>query len=107
MGGDDQRRPHLHAGLVVVCPIPGPCHLSDRAWLQPVRRWPARHPRSTQPWTLTMLLDIRDYRLDFDTFDGAYKVLDGIDLSLAKGETLGVVGETGCGKSVQIGRAHV
>src|SRR3546814_15539733 len=47
-----------------------------------------------------MLLDIRDYRLDFDTFDGAYKVLDGIDLSLAKGETLGVVGETGCGKSV-------
>lgn len=47
-----------------------------------------------------MLLNIRDYRLDFDTFDGAYKVLDGIDLALAEGETLGIVGETGCGKSV-------
>lgn len=49
---------------------------------------------------MSSLLDIRDYRLDFDTFDGAYKVLDGIDLSLAEGETLGIVGETGCGKSV-------
>ncbi|WP_341898751.1 ABC transporter ATP-binding protein [Ferrovibrio terrae] len=49
---------------------------------------------------MNALLDIRDYRLDFDTFDGAYKVLDGIDLSLAEGETLGIVGETGCGKSV-------
>jgi oligopeptide/dipeptide ABC transporter ATP-binding protein len=49
---------------------------------------------------MTTLLDIRDYRLDFDTFDGAYKVLDGIDLNLQEGETLGIVGETGCGKSV-------
>jgi len=49
---------------------------------------------------MTTLLDIRDYRLDFDTFDGAYKVLDGIDLKLDEGETLGIVGETGCGKSV-------
>jgi oligopeptide/dipeptide ABC transporter ATP-binding protein len=49
---------------------------------------------------MTTLLDIRDYRLDFDTFDGAYKVLDGIDLKLEEGETLGIVGETGCGKSV-------
>ena len=46
------------------------------------------------------LLRIRDYRLDFDTFDGVYKVLDGIDLDVAPGETLGIVGETGCGKSV-------
>ena len=46
------------------------------------------------------LLDIRDYRLAFDTFDGTLHVLDGIDLSLEAGETLGIVGETGCGKSV-------
>ena len=46
------------------------------------------------------LLDIRDYRLAFDTFDGTLHVLDGIDLSLQAGETLGIVGETGCGKSV-------
>jgi len=46
------------------------------------------------------LLEIRDYRLAFDTFDGTVHVLDGIDLSLGAGETLGIVGETGCGKSV-------
>ena len=46
------------------------------------------------------LLEIRDYRLAFDTFDGTVHVLDGIDLRLGTGETLGIVGETGCGKSV-------
>ena len=46
------------------------------------------------------LVEIRDYRLAFDTFDGTLHVLDGIDLSLEAGETLGIVGETGCGKSV-------
>src|SRR3954463_4313570 len=46
------------------------------------------------------LVEIRDYRLAFDTFDGTLHVLDGIDLSLEAGQTLGIVGETGCGKSV-------
>ncbi|MCA0243884.1 MAG: ABC transporter ATP-binding protein [Proteobacteria bacterium] len=49
---------------------------------------------------MTALLRISDYRLDFETFDGAVKVLDGVELELAEGETLGLVGETGCGKSV-------
>ncbi|MCC7271144.1 MAG: ABC transporter ATP-binding protein [Alphaproteobacteria bacterium] len=49
---------------------------------------------------MTTLLEIADYRLAFDTFDGTHHVLDGIDLRLDAGETLGVVGETGCGKSV-------
>ena len=46
------------------------------------------------------LLEIDDYRLAFDTFDGTLHVLDGIDLRVEAGETLGIVGETGCGKSV-------
>ena len=46
------------------------------------------------------LLEIRDYRLAFETFDGTAQVLDGIGLSLEAGGTLGIVGETGCGKSV-------
>ena len=36
----------------------------------------------------TPLLEVRDYRLAFDTFDGTLHVLDGIDLAVAPGETL-------------------
>jgi oligopeptide/dipeptide ABC transporter ATP-binding protein len=46
------------------------------------------------------ILSIRDLRLEFDTFDGVYKAIDGVNLNLAPGEALGLVGETGCGKSV-------
>ncbi|HLY76966.1 MAG TPA: ABC transporter ATP-binding protein [Thermoplasmata archaeon] len=46
------------------------------------------------------VLDVRDLRTYFFTYDGVVKALDGVDLSIRKGETLGLVGETGCGKSV-------
>jgi len=46
------------------------------------------------------ILKIEDLRLNFYTYEGVVQALDGVDLSLRKGETLGVVGETGCGKSV-------
>ncbi|MBO1014564.1 ABC transporter ATP-binding protein [Achromobacter sp. SD115] len=46
------------------------------------------------------LLEFDDFRLHFDTFDGSYQALDGVTLSIAPGESLGIVGETGCGKSV-------
>ncbi|WP_270933638.1 ABC transporter ATP-binding protein [Falsiroseomonas oryzae] len=49
---------------------------------------------------MTPLLDIRGYRLAFDGFEGRAEVLDGIDLAVQPGETVGIVGETGCGKSV-------
>ncbi len=45
-------------------------------------------------------LRIRDLRLVFHTYAGDVKALDGIDLDLRKGEILGLVGESGCGKSV-------
>ena len=42
----------------------------------------------------------RDLRTHFHTRDGVVKAVDGVSLSLDRGETLGVVGESGCGKSV-------
>jgi oligopeptide/dipeptide ABC transporter ATP-binding protein len=46
------------------------------------------------------ILSIQNLELEFDTFDGVYKALDGVSIDLARGESLGIVGETGCGKSV-------
>ena len=46
------------------------------------------------------LLELKRLAVSFSTDDGTVKAVDGIDLSLAKGRTLGLVGESGCGKSV-------
>jgi peptide/nickel transport system ATP-binding protein len=46
------------------------------------------------------LVDIRDLYLEMVTFDGVAKVLNGVNLMLQRGDLLGLVGETGCGKSV-------
>ncbi len=45
-------------------------------------------------------LDIKNLILIFHTYAGDVKALDGVDLSVEKGEILGLVGESGCGKSV-------
>ena len=47
-----------------------------------------------------IILDIKDLRTYFFTFEGVAKAVDGVSYQLAKGEPLGVVGESGCGKSV-------
>jgi len=46
------------------------------------------------------LLDIRGLNTYFLTFRGVARAVDGVDLTVARGEILGLVGESGCGKSV-------
>jgi oligopeptide/dipeptide ABC transporter ATP-binding protein len=47
-----------------------------------------------------MLLDIRSLQTHFFTDDGIAKAVDGVSYALERSETVGVVGESGCGKSV-------
>jgi peptide/nickel transport system ATP-binding protein len=46
------------------------------------------------------LLDVKDLRTSFRTEDGIVKAVEGVSFSVEKGQTLGIVGESGCGKSV-------
>ncbi len=46
------------------------------------------------------ILDIRDLRTHFFSHKGVARAVDGVSFSINKGEVLGVVGESGCGKSV-------
>jgi len=47
-----------------------------------------------------VFLEIKNLHLDFSVYQGTVQVLDGIELSMKRGEIFGVVGETGCGKTV-------
>lgn len=47
-----------------------------------------------------LLLRLEDLKTYFHTEDGVVKAVDGVTFEIYKGETLGVVGESGCGKSV-------
>jgi peptide/nickel transport system ATP-binding protein len=46
------------------------------------------------------LLRVNDLRTFFDTDDGEVRAVDGVSFEVAKGKTLGIVGESGCGKSM-------
>ena len=49
---------------------------------------------------MAALLEIKNLQLDFGTGRDAARAVDGLSLTIAPGETLGLVGESGCGKSV-------
>ncbi len=68
------------------------------------------------PADAEILLDIHDLSIEFRTFRGPVKALNGVSLTVRAGEIVGVVGESGCGKSVTMmaatrllpkGSAHV
>jgi peptide/nickel transport system ATP-binding protein len=49
---------------------------------------------------MTALLEVRDLRLEFKTARGILTALNGISFDVERGEVFGLVGETGCGKTV-------
>ncbi|MFW9909360.1 MAG: ABC transporter ATP-binding protein [Candidatus Thorarchaeota archaeon] len=47
-----------------------------------------------------IVLKVKGLKTNFYTYEGVVKALDGVDMFLRRGDTMGLVGETGCGKSV-------
>src|SRR5947209_8521309 len=55
---------------------------------------------SAVPQTAAQLLEVDGLKTYFFTRDGVVRAVDGVSFSVARGETLAIVGESGCGKSV-------
>ena len=49
---------------------------------------------------MSELLRVQDLRTHFFTHEGTVRAVDGVSFTIMQGETLGLVGESGCGKSV-------
>ncbi|MBN8930975.1 MAG: ATP-binding cassette domain-containing protein, partial [Rhizobium pusense] len=56
----------------------------------------------TDATTKTPLLSVRDLRIVRQTDSVEAEIVTGVDLTLNEGEILGIVGESGCGKSVSM-----
>ena len=63
--------------------------------LVPASKRRPRHERGATP-----LLEVKGLRTSFFTRDGVVRAVDGIDFHVDRGEIMGLVGESGCGKSV-------
>jgi peptide/nickel transport system ATP-binding protein/oligopeptide transport system ATP-binding protein len=60
----------------------------------------ARGVRAVTPGVDAPLLEVRDLKTHFFTQDGTVKAVDGVSFTVDDGKTLGIVGESGCGKSI-------
>ena len=56
----------------------------------------------TRALSNNLLLKVRGLRTRFYTYEGEFDAVNGIDLDVKQNESVGIVGETGCGKSVSV-----
>src|SRR5258708_31863723 len=64
---------------------------------------PVNKPNGKRPPTADAsdnILEVKNLKTYFYTEDGVVKAVDGVDFTVRRGEVLGIVGESGCGKSV-------
>jgi peptide/nickel transport system ATP-binding protein len=48
------------------------------------------------------LLEVKDLRVQYQVYEGSLKVLNGVNLTLEKGEKVGIIGESACGKTTTV-----
>src|SRR5205807_3485793 len=75
---------------------------SHRAVVQYHRRYAARdhRPAGRRVVSSDSLLSVENASVELPTPRGTLRAVDGVDLTLAPGRTLGIVGESGCGKTM-------
>ena len=47
-----------------------------------------------------LLIEVRNLQVNFNLLEGTVHALNGVDFDIVRGKSLGVIGESGCGKSV-------
>lgn len=58
------------------------------------------NPVNMNTATRSILLEVKDLHTQFATEEGVVNAVDGVSFTVERGKTLGILGESGCGKSV-------